>query len=66
MSTLIKKIPHGKSKYLQGNYYSAKNDSSYPYKSSYELAYLEKLEVDDRVLKYLYEPFQVAYVDSIN
>lgn len=63
MSTLIKRVPHGQSKYLQGNFYSEKNESNYPYKSSYELAYLEKLEKDSSVLKYLYEPFEVPYVD---
>lgn len=63
MCTSIKKTHHGKTKYLQGDFYSEKNDSTYPYRSSYELAYLEQLEVDDTVLKYLYEPFQIAYID---
>lgn len=63
MSTSTKRVLHGQSKYVQGDFYSKKNDSTYPYKSSYELAYLEKLEKDDQVLKYLYEPFEVPYVD---
>ena len=63
MSTSTKRVLHGQSKYVQGDFYSKKNESTYPYKSSYELAYLEKLEKDDKVLKYLYEPFEVPYVD---
>lgn len=63
MSTLIKNPQIGKTKYIQGTFYSKKNDDKFAYKSSYELAYLEKLEKDDTVLKYIYEPFEVGYVD---
>lgn len=66
MSTSTKRVPHGQSKYIQGNFYSEKNDSTFPYKSSYELAYLEKIEKSNKVLKYLYEPFEVGYVDYYN
>lgn len=64
MSTLIKEIVQlGKTKYIQGNYYSKKNDGNYPYKSSYELAYLHQLESDPEVLQYIYEPFELYYTD---
>ncbi len=58
-----KKDTKGKTKYISGNFYSEKNKSNYPYKSSYELAYLTKLEEDKQVVKYLYEPFQIPYID---
>ena len=64
MSTSIKNLHHGKTKYIQGTYYSIKNDCDFKYKSSYELAYLEKLEIDSSVLKYMYEPFDLYYIDS--
>lgn len=64
MSILINEIPkHGKAKYIQGNFYSKKNAESFPYKSSYELAYLHQLETDNEVIKYLYEPFELYYND---
>lgn len=66
MSTSIKRVPHGQTKYISGTFYSKKNDEKYAYKSSYELAYLEKLEQDTSILRFLYEPFEVAYVDSFN
>lgn len=56
-------LRHGKTKYIQGNYYSKKNDDNFPYKSSYELAYLHQLEVEEEVIKYLYEPFELYYND---
>ena len=65
MSTLTKEvIKHGKTKYVQGDYYSKKNDFTFPYRSSYELAYLYQLEKDDTVLQYIYEPFELYYTDS--
>lgn len=65
MSTLIKEIvQHGKGKYIQGDFYSKKNQETYPYKSSYELAYLQQLELDATVLQYIYEPFELYYIDS--
>lgn len=64
MSTLIKNQYRGKTKYIQGTYYSAKNDCDFKYKSSYELAYLEQLEIDEKVVQYMYEPFDLHYIDS--
>lgn len=64
MFTLTNEIPkHGKAKYIQGNFYSKKNDETYPYKSSYELAFLHQLEVNVEVLNFLYEPFELYYND---
>ena len=63
MSTSIRKVPTGKSKYIQGSFPSAKNDVSFPYKSSYELAYLQKLENNTKVVQYIYEPFDLYYTD---
>lgn len=64
MSTLTNEIPkHGKAKYIQGNFYSKKNAENFPYKSSYELAYLHQLETKSEVIKYLYEPFELYYND---
>lgn len=55
---------HGKGKYLQGNFFSAKNEENFPYKSSYELAFLNIIEKDEKIIKYLYEPFELYYIDS--
>lgn len=66
MSISIKKTLNGKTRYVQGNFYSKKNDETFPYKSSYELAYLEKLEKSSKVVKFIYEPFEVPYVDFYN
>lgn len=64
MSTLIREtVKLGKTKYVQGDYYSKKNESSYPYKSSYELAYLHQLESNKEVFQYIYEPFELYYKD---
>lgn len=63
MSTLTKEIVHGKTKYIQGDYYSKKNSCSFPYRSSYELAYLYQLEADVKVVSYIYEPFNLYYND---
>lgn len=60
-----KKNENGQTKYITGEFTSKKNDGSvYPYRSSYELAYLEQLEADDNVVKFLYEPFCIDYIDS--
>lgn len=56
-------LRHGKTKYIQGNFHSKKNGDNFPYKSSYELAYLHQLESEDEVIKYLYEPFELYYND---
>ena len=67
MSTLIKEtVLLGKTKYIQGNFFSKKNDTNFPYKSSYELAYLHQLEVDNEVHQYIYEPFSLYYTDIDN
>lgn len=65
MYTSTNEIPkHGKAKYIQGSFYSKKNSESYPYKSSYELAYLHQLESQVDVLRFMYEPFELYYNDS--
>ena len=65
MSTLIKEIVLlGKAKYIQGNFFSKKNNDNFPYKSSYELAYLHQLESNEEVFSYIYEPFELYYIDS--
>lgn len=66
MSIIIKEINHGKTKYIQGDYYSKKNASTFPYRSSYELAYLHLLEKDSSVVQYIYEPFDLYYKDIKN
>lgn len=66
MSISIQKTHHGKTKYISGDFYSTKNGANFPYKSSYELAYLHKLEEDPKVLKYMYEPFDLEYLDMYN
>lgn len=52
--------------YKTGQFLSAKNQTSYPYRSAYEYAYFKKLEADDRVLQYVVEPFQIPYIDEEN
>lgn len=65
MSILTKETPtHGKSKYIQGSYYSLKNECSFIYRSSYELAYLYQLEKNPDVVKYIYEPLELYYIDN--
>lgn len=66
MSISIQRTHHGKTKYINGNFYSKKNGTNFPYKSSYELAYLQKLEEDVKVIRYMYEPFELGYVDMYN
>lgn len=67
MSSLIKEtVVLGKAKYIQGDFESAKNKMKFPYRSSYELAYLHQLESDDQVVQYIYEPFEVPYTDIDN
>lgn len=61
-----KKDKQGNSKYIQGNFYSEKNKDNYPYKSSYELAFLHQLETNPAVVKYIYEPFELFYYDIKN
>ena len=58
-----KKSSSGATKYITGKYFSAKNDEHFEYKSSYELAFYMQLEKSEKVLKYMYEPFEVPYVD---
>lgn len=59
-----KQDEHGNGKYRTGQFPSAKNKSSYIYRSSYEYAFFTKLEADDNVVQFISEPFQVPYVDS--
>ena len=61
-----KKSKTGKSKYITGKFYSKKNEDYYEYKSSYELAYFMQLEANDEVINFMYEPFEIAYIDSNN
>ncbi len=58
-----KKNSKGTSKYITGDFYSNKNKFTFKYRSSYELAYFHKLEKDANVLSYIYEPFEVEYID---
>lgn len=55
---------HGKGKYIQGDFYSEKNKENFPYKSSYELAFLHQVEKNPLVIQYIYEPFELYYIDS--
>ena len=59
-----KKGSSGQSKYVTGEFYSKKNELKFIYRSSYELAFFLKLEQDETVLQYIYEPFETRYVDS--
>ena len=52
--------------YKTGQFLSAKNQTSYPYRSAYEYAYFKKLEANDRVVQYVVEPFQIPYIDEDN
>lgn len=58
-----KKSAKGTPKYLSGKFYSKKNDESFTYRSSYELAFFHILENDVLVTNYMYEPFEVPYND---
>ena len=51
-------------KYKTGNFVSAKNNSTFVYRSGYEYAYLQKLESDPMVVNYVVEPFNIPYVDD--
>lgn len=51
-------------KYKTGNFVSAKNNSTFVYRSGYEYAYLQKLESDPMVVNYIVEPFNIPYVDE--
>lgn len=59
-----KQDERGNGKYRTGHFVSAKNKSSYVYRSAYEYAFFTKLENDDTVVQFIVEPFQVPYVDS--
>ena len=59
-----KKGSTGVTKYITGKYYSKKNELDFTYRSSYELAFFIKLEADESVLRYIYEPIESRYVDS--
>lgn len=63
INVFFNKKVDGKARYVSGKYYSNKMKESFIYRSSYELAYLEKLELDKSVIKYMYEPFEVSYID---
>lgn len=56
----------GKTKYITGEFLSEKINSYIPYRSSYELAYLELLEKDDSVISYQYETISIKYIDIYN
>ena len=51
----------GKSKYKQGKFWSKKNQKEYIFRSAYEFGYFHILELDDTVISYIVEPFQVKY-----
>lgn len=63
VNVYFNKKSNGTPKYLTGEYFSNKNQESFIYRSSYELAYYYKLEEDDNVITYMYEPFEVEYID---
>jgi hypothetical protein len=63
VNVYFNKKTKGKSKYLIGDFYSKKNDETFKYRSSYELAFFHQLEADSNVVNYMYEPFEVAYID---
>lgn len=56
----------GQTKYITGEFQSVKCNAYIPYRSSYELAYLEQLEADDTVVSYQYEPISLKYTDMYN
>lgn len=58
-----KKGKNGAPKYFNGDFYSKKNDEIFKYRSSYELAFFYQLEEDEEVTNYMYEPFEVSYID---
>lgn len=53
-----------KNDYRTGEFKSMKNQSIMIYRSSFEYAYMCKLEKDPNCLKYIAEPFKIRYVDS--
>lgn len=53
-----------KNRYKTGIFISKKNQSKHTYRSSFEFAYLNKLENDKNVIKYITEPFSIPYIDS--
>lgn len=53
-----------KNKYRTGTFISKKNQCKHNYRSSFEYAYLNKIENDDNVIKYISEPFSIPYIDS--
>lgn len=63
VNVYFNKSKNGTPKYFNGDFYSKKNDEVFKYRSSYELAYFHQLEEDEKVQSYMYEPFEVAYVD---
>ena len=56
----------GQTKYITGEFQSNKCNSYVPYRSSYELAYLEQLEKDENVINFQYEPISLKYTDIYN
>ena len=56
----------GKTKYITGEFDSKKCNSFFPYRSSYELKFLEMLEADDNVVNFTYESFKIPYKDVYN
>ena len=50
----------GQTKYITGEFQSNKCNSYVPYRSSYELAYLEQLEKDENVINFQYEPISLT------
>lgn len=47
-----------------GYFYSIKNEKSIPYRSTWELLYMQILEQDDDVILYNYEKIRVPYTDK--
>lgn len=51
-----------KRKYASGKHFSTKMNKEFVYRSSWELNYMMKLDVDPAVESYEYEPFRIVYL----
>lgn len=53
-----------KNEYRSGYFKSYKNQEQMLYRSSFEYAYMSKLEKDPKCIKFVAEPFKIQYIDS--
>ena len=58
------KSSNGAVKYFNGKFYSAKNKTTFTYRSSYELKFFLDLEANSNVDSYVSEALYVPYTDS--